>query len=283
MFTGFNNLNQSNFQFINNINWSYYNIKPFLLIFDYTNYTIMKTEQTLIFLKRVLLLVAIIFVSNSFGQAFNDDTEIINEKEQLISDTSFETSYTELGIEKAEQKDKNKARSSFKIFAGASFNSLNLASNALIESSVRTGYMIGASYKRGKFFYYEFGARFNKNAFELADISSDQSEDIYGSVNVSALDIPISVGINLTSYVDRLIGVRLFISAVPSFVLDVKNDEGTATKDNVNSFLMRGQAGIGIDITVIFIELGFNYGFNDVLNDIQSNPTQGFVGLGFRF
>jgi hypothetical protein len=55
-------------------------------------------------------------------------------------------------------------------------------------------------------------------------------------------------------------------------------------KDNVNSFIMYGQGGIGVNVAFMILEAGYNYGFNELLEgNTDSNPGQFFINLGFRF
>lgn len=217
----------------------------------------------------VPVIIAFLFSNILLAQFNNENFASIEENTTEINDSYDFSSVSAI---------KEKKKSSFKIFGGASFNNFNTSDN--LESNVRTGFMLGASYKRGKFFYYEIGARYNNRAFELKS-SDDTSVTTFG---VSAIDVPITGGINLTSYVDRLIGIRIFISAVPSFVIGVENDNSAGfDKDDLNSFVMCGQAGVGIDIAFFFIEAGFNYGFTDTMQDYSSNLSQAFVGIGFRF
>ena len=187
------------------------------------------------------------------------------------------------------QKKEKKARSSFKVSAGANFNNLSLDSADEIESNIASGYNLGLSYKRGRFFYYEVGARYNNKPFEVTDVSdSNEANQTDSSFSVSAIDIPLTGGINITSFADRLVGVRVFLSAVPSFSLGKDVDELGLDKDDITNFMFYGQGGVGIDIAFFFIEAGFNYGFSNIINDIanesiKSNPSQGYVNIGFRF
>ena len=86
------------------------------------------------------------------------------------------------------------------------------------------------------------------------------------------------------SITSRIVGLRVFVSAVPTFALGVGSNDINITKDNINSFMMYGQGGIGVDAAFLFLEAGLNYGFTDLFkNDIQSKPYQIFLNLGFRF
>ncbi len=181
-------------------------------------------------------------------------------------------------------KKTKKKKDSFKVFAGGSLSSLKVSPERF-ESNPQTGYLLGFSYKSGRFFYYEIGARYNHAMYQAINLTNYQtSSEESSTFNLNAIDFPIKFGLNLTSFADRLIGVRIFAGAVPSFTLQVGDNNMGFTKDDVNNFNIYGEGGIGIDVAFMFVEAGFNYGFNDMLlNDIQSNPQQFYVNLGFRF
>jgi hypothetical protein len=171
-----------------------------------------------------------------------------------------------------------KKQHEFKLFAGVNLSDISLGGDTY-EASIAPGYILGAKYKRGKFFYWELGAIYNKGVYDLTN-SSDQSNDNLG---VSNLGIPINVGINLLSATDKVLGLRFFAGAVPTFVLGTNNNDLNLSKDDLNSYLTYGQAGIGIDIAVFFIETGVKYGFSDLLDTTEkSNPYEYFFNLGIR-
>lgn len=183
-----------------------------------------------------------------------------------------------------QQKKERKAKSSFKLSGGATFNDIKLDSDSDVTSGATLGYNLGISYKRGRFFYYEVGARINSRSFDLED-TGDQS---INKLKVSAIDVPLTGGVNLTSFADRLVGVRLFLSAVPSFTTGKKVDEVGLEDDDIQSVMFYGQAGLGIDIAFFFIESGFNFGVDNLVKNIENEsiksiPNQIFVNLGFRF
>ena len=114
--------------------------------------------------------------------------------------------------------------------------------------------------------------------------SSDPNNILDGAFSVRSVDVPITFGINVLSITSRIVGLRVFVSAVPTFALGVGSNDINITKDNINSFMMYGQGGIGVDAAFLFLEAGLNYGFTDLFkNDIQSKPYQIFLNLGFRF
>ena len=184
-----------------------------------------------------------------------------------------------------EKRQKKKRKDEFKVFAGANFNRLSVDSKKY-ESTLAVGYLLGASYKRGKFFYWEIGARLNNQVYNLNDLTKppDSSLLLDGVFNVRNINIPITFGINFLSITSRIVSLRAYVSAVPAFALGVGGNDLGISKDNINTFNLYGQGGIGVDMAFMFIEAGFNYGFTDLFkNDIESNPYQVFVNLGFRF
>ena len=184
-------------------------------------------------------------------------------------------------IQETEKVKKNKkVKDEFKVLAGATIN--NISNSAAYEASSELGYIIGAKYKRGKFFYWELGARYNAATYSLIAKSYGGSP-LEGNLNVKSLDVPMNVGINLLSITSRIVGLRAYVGALPTFVLNVSDNNLNIEKDDLNTFLMQAQAGIGLDIAFFFLETGVNYGFTDVLGNASSNPTQAFINLGFRF
>jgi hypothetical protein len=105
-----------------------------------------------------------------------------------------------------------------------------------------------------------------------------------GVFSTKNIDVPVTLGINFLTFVSRIAGLRVFVSAVPSFTLGIGDNKLDISMDNINTFNLYGQAGVGVDVAFLFVEAGYNYGFIDLFkNDIKSNPNQIFVNLGFRF
>lgn len=199
----------------------------------------------------------------------------------LIALGSFSSFAQNDSIPETEKTKKEKKKSdSFKVLIGGTANSLAVSSDQY-DASGNFGYIIGAKYKRGKFFYWELGARYNAAIYSLTDASTESSTE--DNLSINSIDVPVNVGVNILSVVSRLVGLRAYVGAVPTFTTGVGSNNLNITKDDINSFRMYGQAGLGVDIAFFFLETGVNYGFTDVFKEINSNPTQLFVNLGFRF
>jgi hypothetical protein len=229
---------------------------------------IKKNPQKLMLLLIISMISGLMFAQTS---SMNDMVPIIKELTPKDDNT--------------QQKKDKKQKDEFKVFAGVNFNNLNVSSEQY-KSTMAVGWALGASYKRGKFFYWELGALYNNPVYNLTDatIPADSSSYLDGLFSVKRIDIPVTFGINFLSFTSRIVGLRVFVSAVPSFAIGVGGNDLNISMDNVNAFNFYGQAGVGLDVTFIFIEIGMNYGFQDLFQNYSpSNPYQAYINLGFRF
>lgn len=179
----------------------------------------------------------------------------------------------------AEEK-KPKEKSTWLLYAGVNFSTLSVESDQLDFSS-GVGYHVGAAFRSNGFFYYQFGLRYNSPSYTLMPAGVPDTADY--TFPVSDLDIPITGGINFLSATNRVLNLRVFLSAVPSFNLGIGDNDFGLNKDSLNSITFYGQGGVGVDVLFLVIETGYNLGFNDLFADHKSMPGQLFVNLGFRF
>jgi hypothetical protein len=181
-------------------------------------------------------------------------------------------------VDEGKKKDKKGKKNEIILYTGVNF--AQLGSSSTYESEADLGYQFGAYYKQGRMLYWQAGARLASS--KIGYKSADSSE--FSGISISDLDFPITGGINFTSFMNRVLSVRLFISAVPAITLKVSDNPYGITKDKLNSFVLYGQGGIGINVAFMVIEGGYNYGFNELLEgNTDSKPGQLFINLGFRF
>lgn len=179
-----------------------------------------------------------------------------------------------------QQKKSKKRKDEFILYAGVNLNQFYIGSSQY-ESPAALGYHLGGAYKRGKFFYWQVGARYNNPVYSLKDVTTGQEESDF--LILREIDIPITGGINFLSFVNRIVALRVFVSLDPSFILGIRKNDFAFTKDDLNTFIFNGQAGAGINVAFLVIEAGYNYGFQDQFKDFGSKTGQIFVNLGFRF
>jgi hypothetical protein len=167
----------------------------------------------------------------------------------------------------------------FIIYAGANSNQLG-GSTDHYDANSGVGYHIGVAWQKNGFIYGQFGLRYNNAVYGLN--SKATSKDT-GDLKVQALDIPLTVGINFLSFT-KVASLRAFISAMPSFTLGVSDNHFGVSKDDVNSFIFYGQIGIGANLAFVLIDVGYNYGFEGLMENFDNTkPGQWFFSLGIKF
>jgi hypothetical protein len=179
-------------------------------------------------------------------------------------------------------KKSSKKVDTYIFYGGININNLN-GSSSTYESASGTGWHLGASYRRGNFFFWQVGARFSDAKYKLTLKNKSSADSTADDFSVADLDIPITAGINLLPITKRIFNIHVFVSAAPSFQLSVADNKLGITKDNTNTFKLYGQAGVGFDILFLVLDLGYNYGFIDLMDNADSKPGQIFLNLGFRF
>ena len=167
----------------------------------------------------------------------------------------------------------------FIIYAGGNSNQLG-GSTDKYDANSGVGYHIGVAWQKNGFVYGQFGLRYNNAVYGFN--SKATSKDT-GDLKVQALDIPLTVGINFLSFT-KIVSLRAFISAMPSFTLGVSDNHFGVSKDDVTSFIFYGQIGIGANLAFVLIDVGYNYGFEGLMENFSNtNPGQWFLSLGIKF
>jgi hypothetical protein len=178
-------------------------------------------------------------------------------------------------------KDKKGKKNEIILYTGVNFT--QLGTSDAYETEPETGYQLGAYYKQGRMFYWQAGARYASAKFGYKPANS-QAGTGFGTVQVSEIDLPLTLGVNFTSFMNRVLSVRIFASAVPAFTLKVGDNPYGFTKDKVNSFVLYGQGGLGVNVAFLVLETGYNFGTKELLiENTDSKPGQIFINLGFRF
>jgi hypothetical protein len=168
----------------------------------------------------------------------------------------------------------------FSIYAGANSNTMS-GSTAKYNANAGVGFHAGVAWQKGGFVYTQFGLRYNNAVYGFK--SNITSKDT-GDLKVQALDIPVTLGINFLSFA-KIVSLRAFISAMPSFTIGVSDNHFGIEKDDVTSFIFYGQVGIGANIAFALIDIGYNYGTQSLMENStdNTNPGQFYVSLGIRF
>ena len=138
------------------------------------------------------------------------------------------------------------------------------------NQSARVGYNFGGSLQFGKKLYVEPGIFWEKMGSEL--VHANQT-DIKYTTNISAMRIPVFVGYQiLGGDKENIFGLRVFGGPTGSWVTKIKGTDAQGTdtelkKEDFNSFLWGIDAGAGVDVWLLFLDIGHEWGLNSVFKD----------------
>jgi hypothetical protein len=144
------------------------------------------------------------------------------------------------------------------------------------------GYQLGADLQFGGKFYVQPGLMFEFLKNEI-DPRVGESEDFTRTY----MRIPVMVGYNFGGN-DKSFGFRVFTGPNASFALGAKGeDEDYIEKDDLKNAVFGWNAGLGIDFSIIFLDLGYQFGLSEVFEDFdegtRNNLFYGNAGIRIRF
>ena len=222
--------------------------------------------------KLIPLSVIVLFFSiSAFSQVDSLATE------QVDSLSTEQVAVQDTVTDNSQNKKERKKVNVLTLYGGVSYSSI-LLSNSSFESAYATGYLLGLSYRKGRFSYWEIGLNYNNSVVSLEDLNI-----LEDNMHIRQIEVPLSAGINLLSVTRKVIGLRLFGGVAPGYILNVSDNPFDLDKDNLNRFQFGGRVGLGVDALFLSLELGYQYGFIDVLKNQSSKLSQLDLRLGFRF
>ncbi|GDX48439.1 hypothetical protein LBMAG25_12570 [Bacteroidota bacterium] len=142
-----------------------------------------------------------------------------------------------------------------------------------------TGLSIGIDAQFGNMFYFQPGINYSAKKFKIDGI---------GEITANKLNVPVMFGLRMfkpkSSFSNniRFFGGPNFSNIINEKISDAITD---INKDDLKDFNIDAIAGIGLDVRIFFIDLGYKYGLNDYINkNGKSAPLNSFfVNLGVRF
>ncbi len=200
---------------------------------------------------------------------------------QETSDVSEEKALKKEQRDAKKEEKQSKKRKSFKLYGGITGSTIAFKESRF-ESALAAGYDLGVSYRKGRFTSWEVGLRYMGSAavLEEPDNPNPITDKTFG---IHQLELPIAVGINLLAPVQRIIGIRAFGGISPGVIVNVADNPLDISEDDVNTFQLGGNIGVGVDVLFLFLEAGYNRGFTDIFKEGKSKLSQVYLNLGVRF
>jgi len=150
------------------------------------------------------------------------------------------------------------------------------------SQKARIGYQFGGTLQIGKKAYLEPGIFWVKMGSEL---TGDTLNTSY-KTDISAIRIPVFAGYQLIGGdEENLFGLRVFGGPTLSWITKINNDGTNLSKDDFNNLLWGIDAGVGIDIWLVFIDAGYEWGLNQVFKDDPNKAKNKafWINVGMRF
>ena len=126
----------------------------------------------------------------------------------------------------------------------------------------QAGYQFGAGVLIGEKFYVEPGVQFVRNA---RVVSLDGVEDVDFAQNF--VKIPVYAGYHLLGHESGPLALRVFAGPAASIAGKVKKGEDQISKDDIKNAHFMLDAGIGVDILFLLVELNYEYALTDYFVD----------------
>jgi len=142
-----------------------------------------------------------------------------------------------------------------------------------------TGLSIGLDAQFGNMFYFQPGINYSAKKFKIDGI---------GDITANKINVPVLFGLRMfkpkSSFSNN---IRIFVGPNISTTLSEKFSSTITSinKDDLKDFNLDAIAGLGVDVRIFFIDLGYKYGLNNFISkNGKSTPLNGFfVNLGVRF
>ena len=164
----------------------------------------------------------------------------------------------------------------------AGFNSSNLTKDLeRAEFSDQLGFQFGVDLQMGNKFYIQPGIFWESNKNELKERIDDRTAEL----TVSRIRIPVMLGYRLISDEASTIDARIFTGPNASFTVSKNLDETSLlSKDDFKGAIYGWNMGIGVDIAIFFVDAGYQFGLNEVFEDVASSARNNlaYVNAGLR-
>lgn len=145
--------------------------------------------------------------------------------------------------------------------------------------TAKTGFQLGGTVSFGKKIYIEPGLFYVRKSTQYSKEGSSINDVKY---DISGIRIPVTVGVNLLGNAKSAVGLRA-LGGVSAFLLTSTKDQD---KEFFKSVAWGVHAGVGLDITIVFVEASYEWSLSNLQKDVSTidvGKTRSlFVNAGVR-
>ncbi|MDH3649941.1 MAG: PorT family protein [Saprospiraceae bacterium] len=149
----------------------------------------------------------------------------------------------------------------------AGFNSSSLSHASGVQFEDRLGSQFGLDLQLGGRFYVQPGIMWESATNELKQEFDERSN----TFTINRIRVPFMMGYKvLGPQTSRLIDFRMFTGPNVSFTVskDLGGDP-LFNKDDFRNSVWGWNVGAGLDITILFVDVGYTFGLSEVFDSVQ--------------
>ncbi|MBY5957111.1 PorT family protein [Membranicola marinus] len=147
----------------------------------------------------------------------------------------------------------------------------------------RVGWNLGADFRFGNILFLQPGAHFYSSSLSL-EAADGTVTDFKESARLQSLKVPLMVGLSPFSNAGG--GNFEFVinaGVVPTFNLGIKDENDFIKNDDVKDVNWSGKVGAGLEFGVFVVGVDYEFGFNKILDDAESNFSIIGATVGLKF
>lgn len=175
----------------------------------------------------------------------------------------------------------------FTIGPKVGYNASKLSTNLdTVSSNFKSGFQIGLFVRIGKKLYFQPELYYTTQGGVFESNVNDWEQ----KVNIGSLDLPLLVGFKLLNA--KVVNLRILAGPLASFVVNKSVKDaggllGPIKNADLNSINWAIQAGAGVDVLFMTLDVRYQIGLNNLIKDINdatinSKNNVWVVSLGFK-
>ena len=147
----------------------------------------------------------------------------------------------------------------------------------------KAGWNLGADFRFGNLLFFQPGVHFYSSSLSV-EAGSTTIDDFKNSTRVQTLKIPISLGLApFSSMGNSNFDFVVDAGVIPSFNLGFADDNDLFDKDDLENVNWSGKVGAGLEFGLIAIGAYYEFGFNKIFEDGESNFSIIGATVGLKF
>jgi len=151
-----------------------------------------------------------------------------------------------------------------------------------LEFGTEAGFQFGVDVQIGNKFYIQPGLMWESAQNELQDMIDGDNT----SIEINRIRVPLMLGYRLVGAKEGgLLDARIYTGPNASFAVnkDLKSTS-LVKKEDFQDAIYGWNAGIGLDIAIVFVDLGYSFGLNEVFEGMASGARNNlfYINAGIR-